>query len=504
MKFTTKAPQLAPIAKIKSNVLGLAIENGDLSTKLGKEINRKLGGWITQILKKEDLKGKIGETRLIDTHGKIASENILLIGIGSDKPDKKDEKTKTPPDETDLLRKSSAKLVKTGNRLKAGSVTIEDFSKTPAEARGQAFSEGAVLGSYSFDQYKSKPHSKKSVQELIVLTNEGSKVQKGLERGAVFAEATNLARDLINIPANDMTPRRMAEEARKIGKLPGLSVKVLGKAEIQRLGMGCYLAVSSGSIEPPRFIHLHYRPKGRSRKRIAIVGKGVTFDSGGLSLKTAQGMETMKDDMSGAAAMVAVMKALSILKPPVEVHGIAAMTENMPSGSSDKPGDIARAMNGKTVEILNTDAEGRLTLADAVGYVQKLKPDVLVDVATLTGACVIALGELCSGILGNNEGLINRLIACGKAAGEKLWPLPLIDEYRDELKSSIADLKNIGGRWGGTINGALFIQEFIDPKIPWAHIDIAGPSWTERELDYCPRGGTGHIVRTLLNFVLQN
>lgn len=492
MRFTTKSPSAAAPG---IDLLGLAITSKGLATSFGRDIDRKLGGTLSKIIKTEELKGKAGETRSVSTLGKIPAANVLLIGVGE---------PADGPQAAETLRKAAARLVKNGNRLRARTVALEDADpcrkKAAAPVRGQAIAEGAVLASYSFDIYK-KPNAKKTVQNVVVLTSDASRVAAGFRKGTVYAESTNLARDLINLPANDMTPRRMAEEARKVARGSGLRLKVLGEREIKRLGMGCYWAVSRGSVEPPVFLHLHYRPRTRPRKRIAIVGKGVTFDSGGLSLKTAQGMETMKDDMSGSAAMLAVMKAVAQLKPQIEIHGFAAMTENMPSGSAGKPGDIVRAMNGKSVEILNTDAEGRLTLADAVGYAQKQKPDLLIDVATLTGACVIALGELCSGILGNNQALIDRLIGSAKAAGEKVWQLPLIEEYKDELKSSAADLKNVGGRWGGTINGALFIQEFIDAKLPWAHIDIAGPSWTEKELDFGPRGGTGHIVRTLLEFI---
>jgi leucyl aminopeptidase len=496
MKFVTKPPA-ASLSGI--DVLGLGVTAKGLASSLGRGLDKRLGGALSKLLKTEEIKGKAGENRLVNTLGKIPVENILLIGLGD---------PQDAAQAAEILRKAAARLVKTGNRLRAKTVALEDADpcrkKAAAPFRGQAAAEGAILASYTFDAYK-KPDSKKTVRNFVVVTPDASKVAAGFRKGTIYAEATNLARDLINLPANDMTPRRMAQEAQKVARKAvrgtNLKLKILSKGEIKRLGMGCYLAVSRGSVEPPAFLHLHYRPKSRPRKRIAIVGKGVTFDSGGLSLKTAQSMETMKDDMSGSAAMLAVMKALSQLKPSIEVHGFAAMTENMPSGSAGKPGDIVRAMNGKSVEILNTDAEGRLTLADAVGYAQKQKPDLLIDVATLTGACVIALGELCSGILGNNQTLIDRLIASGKTAGEKLWQLPLIEEYKEDLKSSAADLKNVGGRWGGTINGALFIQEFIESKLPWAHIDIAGPSWTEKELDYCPRGGTGHIVRTLLEFI---
>ena len=481
---------------LKTDLLVLAVSEGKLQSSFAKQIDKRLNGFITQIIKKENFQGKSGDARLLDvSSGPVRS--ILLVGFGEG--NKQDAET---------LRKMAARGIRYGKKLKVGKVTLEDVSLVGIAAlqRGQAFAEGVLLGDYHFTVYKTDSESKKkpTVLEVEILSNETAPLNQGIRRGTIFAESTNLARDLVNTPASDMTPKHVADEAKKLSKLPHVSVKVYDKKAIEKMGMGCYLAVSYGSTQPPYFIHVTYRPPTRPRKRMVIVGKGITFDSGGLSLKTAQSMETMKDDMSGAAAMLGVMKALSTLKPPVEVHGISAVTENMPSGSAEKPGDIARSMNGKTVEILNTDAEGRLTLADALTYALKLKPDLVIDAATLTGACVVALGELCSGIMGNDEKLIQKLTDCGKVAGEKIWPLPLIEEYKQDLKSSIADLKNIGGRWAGTINAGLFLQEFVDPKIPWAHVDIAGPSWTEKELDYCPRGGTGHLVRTLLHFILES
>lgn len=496
MKFSTSSPKLS---SLKTDVLALGFGNDEFFSDLGHEIDRKLSGRIKEIIKKEKFHGTVGETRLVDTHGKIGAGTIVLVGLG-------DERRM----DLDLLRKFAAWAVKSANRIKEQKVTVEELPaarKIAADQRGQALTEGALMANYRFDVYKSKKtNSNDRVSQFEILTSDSQAVNRGIRRGVAYGESVNFARDLVNTPASDMTPRIMAEAARKIARSPGLFIQVHDKRQIKKMGMGCYLAVSKGSTEPPYLVHLRYRPAGTSKKRrkvIAVVGKGVTFDSGGLSLKSASSMETMKDDMSGAAAMMGVMKALAVLKPGIEVHGISALTENMPSGSAEKPGDIARAMSGKTVEILNTDAEGRLTLADAVFYAQKFKPDVLIDIATLTGACVMALGELCTGIMGNHQELIDELVNCGKAAGEKIWPFPLIDEYRDEIKSSIADLKNVGGRFGGTINGALFIQEFIDPKIPWAHLDIAGPSWTDKELPYCPRGGTGHSVRTLLNYLLK-
>ena len=489
----------------KTELLGLTVRQGSLLSPLGSNLDKSWNGLVSRIMKKEGFHGKVGETKIIYSPTSQGPEAVLLLGVGEE------EKA-----ELNLLRRIGAWLVKAGNRIQAKTISIEDvllLKKETSESRAQAFAEGCLMAHHRFEAYK-KPASslsdekKKGVSvssfEVWTHPQDEKAMGRGFKTGEVFAESTTLARELINTPACDMTPTRMAEEAKRIGKLPRLSVKIYDEKDIQKMGMGCYWAVAKGSIEPPRFIHLHYKPAGKIKKTIAIIGKGVTFDSGGLSLKTPPStMETMKDDMSGAAAMLGVMQALSTLQPSIEVHGISAVTENMPSGSAVKPGDIARSMNGKTVEILNTDAEGRLTLADAMTYALEQKPDLVIDFATLTGACVIALGELCSAILGNNQKLIDQLIACGKTAGENLWQLPLVEEYKEELKSSIADLKNVGGRWGGTINGALFIQEFTDDKIPWAHIDIAGPSWTEKEQDYCTRGGTGHLTRTLLHFILS-
>jgi leucyl aminopeptidase len=266
------------------------------------------------------------------------------------------------------------------------------------------------------------------------------------------------------------------------------------------MGMGAFLGVAAGSEQPPRFIHLSYVP-ARPRRRVAIIGKGITFDAGGLDLKTAEGMLRMKDDMSGAAAVLGIMRALPTLAPAVEVHGLIAATENMPSGTAFRPGDVLRAMNGTTIEIGNTDAEGRLTLADAICYAREhVKPDEMIDMATLTGACVVALGPQCSGLFSNNQPLARRLLGAAEAAGERVWQLPLIDEYREGLKSEVADINNVGQRGGGAITAALFLKEFAGDT-PWAHLDIAGPAFTERDTPLAPKGGTGVAVRTLLAYL---
>ena len=292
-----------------------------------------------------------------------------------------------------------------------------------------------------------------------------------------------------------------ARRAAEIAKEGGLALRVLDRAECAKMGMGAYVGVAQGSEEPPKFIHLTYSPKGRARRRVVVIGKGITFDSGGLDLKTADGMLRMKDDMSGAAAVLGIFQALPRLKPPVEVHGLIAATENMPSGTAQRPGDIVRAMNGLTIEIGNTDAEGRLTLADALAYaVKHIKPDEMIDMATLTGAVVIALGQGVSGVMASDDALAARVLAAADGAGERMWRLPLHDEYKDGLKSDVADLNNISSQRGaGAIVAGLFMREFTG-GVPWAHLDIAGTAFTERELPLGPKGATGVGVRTLLTY----
>jgi leucyl aminopeptidase len=319
----------------------------------------------------------------------------------------------------------------------------------------------------------------------------------------VFAEATCLARDFVNSPANDVHPTYLAKVAADIAKEAKLGLKVFDRADCQKMGMGLFLGVAAGSQQPPKFIHLAYTPAGRSRRRVAVIGKGITFDSGGLDLKSADGMLRMKNDMSGAAAVLAIMRALPKLSPRIEVHGLIAATENMPSGSAIRPGDVLRAMNGTTVEIGNTDAEGRLTLADAMCYAtDKLRADEIVDMATLTGACVVALGPLCSGLFANNQDLADRLLAAAEDAGERVWQLPLIDEYRDNLKSDVADMNNVGPRGGGAITAGLFLKEFAGDR-PWAHLDIAGPAFVEKDTPTGPKGATGAPVRTILRYLME-
>jgi leucyl aminopeptidase len=375
-----------------------------------------------------------------------------------------------------------------------------------ARERAQATVEGALLGTYRFDKYL-KEKSSKALSSLAVVEPERRQqaaARDGVRLGQIGAAATAVARDLVNEPANVVTPSYLAARAQEIAKAGRLRVRVLDREECAKLGMGAFLGVAQGSQEPPSFIHLTYAPGRRARRRVAIVGKGITFDSGGLDLKSADGMLRMKDDMAGAATVLGVFQALPRLRLPVEVHGLIAATENMPSGTAQRPGDIVRAMNGLTIEIGNTDAEGRLTLADALAYaVKEIEPQEIVDLATLTGAVVIALGMGISGLFATQDGLADRLLGAARDAGERMWRLPLHDEYKDGLKSEVADLNNVSSQRGaGAIVAALFMRDFAG-GLPYAHLDIAGTAFSEREAPLGPKGATGVAVRTLLAYLTR-
>ncbi|EKD41833.1 MAG: hypothetical protein ACD_73C00503G0002 [uncultured bacterium] len=453
-----------------------------------KKLDEKLGGILSQVLKKEKFEGKAGQSKLFHSHNKLDAEYLYIAGLGDGKGF-----------DAENIRKIAGGIYKTAQGLRINNVSFtllaHGFKKLDTDQIAQAITEGFDLASYVFSRYKPIPKDAHEIDTVQIICEKADKstVEKALHRGLALAKGVKLARDLINTPAQDMTPLALADAATNF---TNVTTKILKIPEIKKLKMGAYLGVAQGAINPPAFIEMHYKPTGKAKKVVAIVGKGVTFDSGGLSIKPAKSMETMKDDMSGSAAVIGLMSVISELAPKVEVWGIVAAAENAVDANSQRPGDIVTAMNGKTIEVLNTDAEGRLTLADACHYAVQKKPDYIIDIATLTGACLVALGDRISAILGNDKDLIQSLISAGKKAGEALWEMPLAQEYKEELKSPIADLKNIGGSYGGTINGALFIGEFVgDTK--WAHLDIAGPSWTEKPKEYESRGGTGVMVKTL-------
>ncbi len=484
-----------PLTEARGDVLVVERYAGESRlTPAGARVDRALDGLLARALGEERFEGRLGETTYLHAAGRLAVKRVLVVGMGP-----RGECT------ADTIRRAASAALRRARDLGARSAVMSLVgARLPARVRAQALGEGALLGLYAFDRYKTKKGEDRAIETLTVVAPEAREqaaVREGLRVAELWGEATNFARDLINEPANSVTASVLAQHAEAIAKAGGLRIRVYDRAACARMGMGAFLGVNKGSQEPPRFIHLAYTPKRRAARRIVLIGKGITFDSGGLDLKPPDAMERMKGDMSGAAAVLGVMKVLPRLAPPVEVHGLIAATDNMPSGSATKPGDILRAMNGKTIEVNNTDAEGRLTLADAMAYaVQEIKPDAMVDIATLTGACSIALGSLCAGVMSTNPGLQARILQAAEIAGERMWPLPLIEEYKEGLKSDVADLRNTGPRPGGAITAALFLKEFAGDT-PWVHLDIAGAAFPDKELPYAPKGGVGFGTRTLLAYV---
>ncbi|MBI4375613.1 MAG: leucyl aminopeptidase [Elusimicrobia bacterium] len=362
--------------------------------------------------------------------------------------------------------------------------------------------EGLLLSSYSFQEYK-KAEGEKLLKASLIVSTRGEKndAEKAAAKAGLFSEAVCFVRDLVNRGPSDKTPQSLGELARGL-KGPGVAVDIISRHRAQEMGMGSFLGVARGSSVDPVFVHLIYKPKGSARKKIGLVGKGITFDSGGLSLKPPTSMETMKLDMAGAATVLSVFKVLPKLAPKVEVHGFCAFTYNMPGPDALKPGDVIRAMNGKTIEVLNTDAEGRLILADALAYASRQKLDAIIDLATLTGAIITALGSRVTGAMANDKALLSKLLTASQKTGEMICELPLVKDYKENIKSPIADLINTGKPRGeaGSIIGGLFLQEFVD-GVPWVHLDIAGTAWTDAPMAYCPSGGTGALARTLLEYL---
>jgi leucyl aminopeptidase len=488
----------AALTDVDADLLAIPVfDDGVAGSDAAKAIDGKLGGLLAAAAADERFEGKPGQALQLHTHGKIKARRVLLLGAGKlagfDAPD---------------ARHLAARAARA-----AGSAGAKHFAlATPAgrpelddERFTQPFVEGAQLGRYKFGRYLTSEETKRPdpVEAFTLVGGKGAEggFGRAVKRAEVVATAVMRARDFINEPAAAMTPRRLELEARELAKAHGLTVEVLGPKECRELGMGMYLAVSQGSAEEPRFIHLTYKPQGAAKKRVALIGKGVTFDSGGLSLKPSEGMLDMKVDMSGAAAVISAMGAIAALGPAVEVHAFAACTENMPSGTAYKLGDVLKSMNGKTVEINNTDAEGRLTLGDAITYALRVKPDEMFDFATLTGACVIALGPHTAGVMSPNEELRTAWLAAAKAAGEDMWPLPLTPRLREQLKSEVADMRNTGERYGGALTAGLFLKEFVG-EVPWVHVDIAGPASADRELGYIAKGGVGFAVATMVEYLV--
>ena len=462
-------------------------------------VGADLASRLLEVAREDRFQGRAGKRLLWHSSDeRFAARRYLLLGLGT-----KDELT------LERLRRELGGALLEADRLGAATVAVPLLADphvpfAPVET-ARAFAEAALLGTYRFDRYRSEPRpGRRHLRTVVVATGRtpGKAIAAGLAYGERVAAAVNLARDLVNEPPGVLTPERMAEIALAEGKKAGLEVNVFAPPALRQMGMGGILGVSQGSHREPRMIELRYRPKGTPSRRLALLGKGLTFDSGGLSLKTSEGMETMKCDMAGSAAVLATLCALPDLGCTAEVTGLMGMAENMPGGAAIRPGDVLQIMNGKTVEVRNTDAEGRLVLADLLSYASKIDTlDAAVDLATLTGACVVALGPMAAGIMTNDRGLADRILAAASEAGEAMWPLPLYPEYREHLKSDIADMKNTGIRWGGAITAALFLQEFVRPGLSWAHLDIAGPAFGEKDYSYLSKGGSGYGVRTLLRWL---
>jgi leucyl aminopeptidase len=473
-------------------------EDGGAQDTLVATADKALGGALRKALADERFRGKSGQTVSLHTLARLPAARVAVLGRGTGTP---------APRDLLALGGRAARLAKALGARTAALVVPASSGTAPADSQLEALAEGAALGLYQFAKYLSGERATPAALEALTLIvpagGDEAAARAAVARAALTSRAVARARDLVNEPAGALTPTRLAATAGEWAREAGLEIEVLDREACQRLGMGLYLAVAQGSTEPPRFIHLTWKPPAKPnarRRRVVLVGKGVTFDSGGLSLKTNEGMLDMKTDMAGAASVIAAAAAAAEEKLPIEVHAIAACTENMPSGSSYKLGDVLKSMAGKTVEINNTDAEGRLTLADALTFGLKLEPDAVVDLATLTGACIVALGPHTAGVMSNDEALAGEWLAAAAAAGEDMWRLPLPPRLAEQLKSEIADMRNTGERWGGALTAGLFLKEFVG-SVPWVHVDIAGPSSADKENAHVSKGGTGFAVATLLRFL---
>ncbi len=458
---------------------------GDLS-----QLDEQLAGTLQELITEEEFEGKTGTSAVTRISGPNKIRKLILVGLGK----KEELKVAT-------YRTTAAAIARLATKNKTLGISL------PLEGElapiGQAIAEGIHLALHQDNRFKSESEDKAPKLETIDLFGVSGQ-DTAIQKGETMVSGVILARELVNAPANEVTPITMAETAQQLAQEYGLEIKILEQTDCENFeqGMGAYLGVAKASDLPPKFIHLTYKPQGTAKRKLAIVGKSLTFDSGGLNLKVGgSGIETMKMDMGGGAATLGAAKAIAQLKPDVEVHFICAATENMISGKAMHPGDILKAANGKTIEVNNTDAEGRLTLADALVYAESLEPDAIVDLATLTGACIVALGDNIAGLWSTDETLAEAIKTAAETAGEKFWQMPLENKYFEGLKSKIADMKNTGPRAGGSITATLFLKQFIKDT-PWAHLDIAGPVWSDKPDGINNAGGTGFPVKTLVEWVL--
>lgn len=466
-----------PLDRVEADALAVAV----FEDEAVPDTLKAASAWMEQLKSSSEFSGKSGETAIQHLPQGFSAKRLVLVGSG-----------KKASFDSAALRKAVGGTVRT---LKQKGVKTLAFALGSGDA--EAAVEGAILGNWEPDRYKTKSESKFLDSFLLVAETDSAATREGFERGKILADAQNFTRELVNEPANRLTPPILAERAQEMAKTFGLECEILDQDRMKQLGMGSLLGVAQGSAEPPALIVIRYKPEGTpsSKDHLGLVGKAVTFDSGGISIKPAEGMEKMKYDMAGGAAVLGAMRAIAQVKPSIPVTALVPTVENMLSGKAQRPGDIVTSLSGKTIEVLNTDAEGRLILNDALTYAQKLGCTHLVDAATLTGAIVVALGYVNIGAFTNNDSLMAKVMTASKAEGEKMWQMPLDDEYKDLLKSSFADIANIGGRWGGSISAAWFLREFVGDT-PWVHLDIAGTAWLEETKPFLAKGPTGVCVRT--------
>ncbi len=463
-------------------------------------VDRALDGAISQLIEDGEITGKKGEMTLVHTMGRIGPARVVVAGLGAQ-----------ADFDAEVVRGVSSEALRFLRRRGIGeAVTIAHgagIGGLSPEDAGRAIAEGSVLGLYRFSRYHTNGNGEDSeFKELTIAELDAGRaadMRVGVVEGQAIAEATMIARNLVNEPANVMTPTAMAETARQVAEENGLGFETMDNADMKARGMGAFIGVAQGSDEPARLIVMTYEgDPDNPGNNLGLIGKGITFDTGGISLKPAGGMESMKGDMAGGASVIAAMQIIARLKPRINVTGMVAATENMPGGSAQRPGDVVTAMNGKTIEVINTDAEGRLVLADTLCLARERGITRLVDIATLTGAMVTTLGKACTGVMGNDDGLIGDVISAGKQTGEKFWQLPMFDEYKELIRSDVADMKNSGGRQAGSISAAFLLKEFVDGAA-WAHLDIAGTSTSERASGYLVKGATGAPARTLAQLAVN-
>lgn len=499
IKFTVREGVLLR-ERVDALLVGI-YEDAREKGSLAAEVNRLLGGAVDKVISRKSFTGKVEQTEVLEARETVPAGYFILCGLG-----------KVEKAGIEQIRQAMGRAVLRAREMgfrKIG-VSTNSFAgrseNIVAQDVSSAMAEAANLALYRFTKYKVKENgNSKNIEEIRFVEEEKKTVvavKKGIEKGQIISDSVNLARDLINHPANDMTPTILAESAKKMAGAARIKCTILSGPQIEKLGMGAYLGVSLGSVEPPRFIILEYNGGKKGEKPVVVVGKSITFDSGGISIKPSEGMGKMKYDMSGGAATIGVLRAASMLRLPLNIVGLLPATENMPSGSAIRPGDVLRSMSGRTIEIISTDAEGRLALSDALFYATRYKPRWIIDIATLTGACAVALGSHAIGMLGNDKDLKNRMAVAGEKVWERVWEMPMWDEYAEQIKSPVADMKNSGGREGGVITAAIFLSKFVE-DYPWVHLDIASTEWIDKDRAYMPAGPTAIGTRLILQLLMD-